>query len=89
MLDAEVGEIDVCDSCTKDKKIVFTGKVKQYDRTELTITLCKECFRKASFCTICFKKTTYSSYERHLLKKHTNYQMAKQLLNEKVVSDLY
>ena len=57
MLGAEVGEIDICDSCTKDNKIVFTGKVKQYDRTERTTSLCKECFRKGSFCAICFKKT--------------------------------
>jgi len=54
-----------------------------------TTSLCKECFRARSFCAICFKKVAYSSYERHLLRNHTNYQMAKQLLDEKVVSDLY
>lgn len=88
-LDEEVGQNDICDGCTEDKIIIFVSKVKQYDGTERTTSLCKQCFRKGCFCALCFKKTTYSSYENHLLKKHSNYQMAKQLLNEKVASDLY
>ena len=87
MLETELGQIDICDGCTKDKKIVFYGKVKQNDKPERTTLLCKRCFHKQCFCPICSKKTTYLSYEKHLLKKHTLNQMAKLLLNEKVFSD--
>lgn len=80
-------KIDTCDGCAKDKKIIFIGKVNQYDRPERTTHLCKNCFHELCFCSICFEKTTYSSYERHLLKKHTSNQMAKLLLNEKVFFD--
>ena len=89
MLQGVVGQIDICDNCTKDKRIIFVSKVKDYDQTVRTTTLCKDCFRKATFCAVCSRKTKYSSYERHLLKKHTNQQMAKQLLSEKVFSDLF
>ena len=87
MPQTQLGQIDICDGCAKDKKIIFIGKVKQYDRPERTTSLCRDCFHELCFCSICFEKTTYSSYKRHLLKKHTTNQMAIQLLNEKVFSD--
>lgn len=82
-----VGQIDMCDSCTKDRKIFFMAKVKQYLGPERTTFLCEECFHRRCFCAICCGNTTYSSYERHLIDKHTIEQMANQLLNEKVYSD--
>lgn len=87
MSGVKVGQINMCDSCTKDKKIFFIGKLKQDNRPERTTFLCNDCFNNQCFCTICWKKTTYSSYERHLIDKHTNKQMANQQLNEKVHSD--
>jgi hypothetical protein len=55
-LDEDVSQTDICDGCTEDKRIIFTSKVKQYDGTERTTSLCKECFRKGCFCALCFKK---------------------------------
>lgn len=89
MLGPPIGQMDICDSCTKEKKIFFMGKVKQYDRPERTTSLCDECFNSQCYCAICLEKTAYSSYERHLLNKHTKEQMAEQLLNQKVYSDLF
>lgn len=80
-------QVDICDSCAKDKRIVFIGKVKIYDRPERTTSLCQDCFSQKCFCSICFKRTSYSSYEKHLLKSHSSNQMALQLVNAKIFSD--
>ena len=89
MFGPRIDQMDMCDSCTEDKKIFFIGKVKQYGRPDRTAFLCKDCFKSRCFCSICFKETTYSSYEKHLLNKHTKEQLADQLLNEKVYWDLF
>lgn len=80
-------QIDVCDSCAKDKEIVFISKVKQNDRPERITSLCADCFRRRCLCSICSKRMSYSSYERHLLKSHSNNQLALQLVNDEVFSD--
>lgn len=88
MLKPKILQIDdVCDSCAKDMEIVFISKVKQYDRPERTTSLCAECFHRRCLCSICSKRTSYSSYKRHLLKSHSNNQMASQLVNDEVLSD--
>jgi len=84
---SKILQIDVCDGCAKENEIVFTGKVKQYDRPERTTSLCVDCFHQRCLCSICSKRTSYSSYERHLLKSHSNNQMALQLVIDKVISD--
>ena len=80
-------QIDVCDSCAKDKEIVFISKVKQYDRPERTTSLCADCFHQGCLYSICSKRTAYSSYEKHLLKSHSTNQMALQLVNDEAFSD--
>jgi hypothetical protein len=84
----EMFQVDICDSCAKDKRIVFVGKVKIYDRPVRTASLCQDCFSQECFCSICSKRTSYSSYEKHLLKSHSSNQMALQLVNAKILSDL-
>jgi hypothetical protein len=85
----QIDKIDICDCCTKDGKVIFIGQVKQSDGPERTVSLCKDCFQEECLCAICGKKTIYSSYERHLLKNHTIDQMARQLLNERIYSNLF
>lgn len=69
MPEAEDDQIDTCDGCAKDKKFVFIGKVRQYDRPERTTYLCKNYFHELCFRSVCFEKTTYSSYERQFIEK--------------------
>lgn len=87
MPEEELDQIDICDGCAKYRRIIFIGKVKQYDKPERTTLLCNYCFHKHCICSICSREVNYSSYEKHLLKKHTSNQMAKLLVNEKVLFD--
>lgn len=83
----EIGDKSTCNRCLEEKKIFCITKIKRYDQSEDKTFLCEECFNDMCFCVICLEKTNYSSYEQHLLDKHTKEEMAKQLLNEKVSSN--
>jgi len=80
-------QFDICDSCAKNKRIVFTGRMKIYDRPERATSMCEDCFSQKCFCSICSKRTSYSSYEKHLVKSHSTNEMALQLVNAKIFAD--
>jgi hypothetical protein len=84
---SEIGDMATCDRCFEEEKIFFIAKVKKYNEPEVKTLLCEGCFNDKCYCALCLEETNYSSYEKHLLDKHTHEEMAKQLLYEKASSD--
>jgi hypothetical protein len=77
----EVGKIGQCSRC-RGKKIIFYESRRDAGYIRY---LCNECYEERCFCDICNVETTLSSYEDHLIARHSNEEMATRLIQFKLL----
>ena len=77
----EVGKIGQCSRC-RGKKIIFYKSRRDADYIRY---LCNECYEERCFCDICNVETTLSSYEVHLVARHSSEEMVTRLIQFKLL----